>query len=78
LREVVIGRKGYSLKRFEEAFTSEAWMVRIYKVLKDRNLDDIAMKSKQRKFPSNLNKFMKDALPLFGRYKYGNKIPSII
>lgn len=33
-RNVLIGYKGYELEHFEEAFTSEHWLVRIYKVKK--------------------------------------------
>ena len=33
VRKTVIGNKNYKLKHFEEAFTSERWLVRIYKVL---------------------------------------------
>jgi len=42
----MIGKKVRKLKRFEEAFTSESWMVRIYKVNKDGNLDGVQMKNK--------------------------------
>lgn len=33
VRRSVIGNKDYKLKHFEEAFTSERWLVRIYRVL---------------------------------------------
>ena len=33
VRRTVIGNKDFKLKHFEEAFTSERWLVRIYKVL---------------------------------------------
>jgi len=41
LRKQEIGRKGYKLKNFEEAFTSENWMIRIFKVKEYGNRDDI-------------------------------------
>lgn len=31
-RQAVIGNKDFNLKHFEEAYTSERWLVRIYKV----------------------------------------------
>ena len=33
VRRTVIGNKNFKLKHFEEAFTSERWLVRIYRVL---------------------------------------------
>ena len=33
VRHTVIGNKNFKLKHFEEAFTSERWLVRIYRVL---------------------------------------------
>jgi dolichyl-diphosphooligosaccharide--protein glycosyltransferase len=32
VRQAVIGLKDYKLTHFEEAYTSERWLVRIYKV----------------------------------------------
>jgi dolichyl-diphosphooligosaccharide--protein glycosyltransferase len=32
-----IGRKDFELKHVEEAFTSQNWLVRIYRVKKDGN-----------------------------------------
>ena len=32
VRNAIIGRKGFKLTYFEEAYTSERWLVRIYKV----------------------------------------------
>ena len=39
VRNAVIGHKGYSLNRFQEAYTSERWLVRIYKVNPLPNMD---------------------------------------
>jgi len=33
VRQAVIGKKNFKLNYFEEAYTSERWLVRIYKVL---------------------------------------------
>ena len=33
VRKAVIGNRDFKLTHFEEAFTSERWLVRIYKVL---------------------------------------------
>ncbi|KAL1227248.1 Dolichyl-diphosphooligosaccharide--protein glycosyltransferase subunit STT3B [Trichinella spiralis] len=40
-RNTVIGNKKFNLEHLEEAFTSEHWLVRIYKVKKPRNMDSI-------------------------------------
>lgn len=37
VRHMEIGRKDFELKHVEEAFTSQNWLVRIYKVKKDGN-----------------------------------------
>ena len=34
VRHTVIGNKHFKLKHFEEAFTSERWLVRIYRVIR--------------------------------------------
>lgn len=39
VRKAVIGNKDYKLNHFEEAFTSERWIVRIYKVLPLPSMD---------------------------------------
>lgn len=50
-----MGLKGYKLKHFTEAFTSENWIVRIFKVKKRHNRDGIIYRSKVLyNFPSNL------------------------
>jgi len=38
VRQAVIGFKNYKLERFTEAYTSDRWIVRIYKVNKEPNL----------------------------------------
>ncbi|KRX94127.1 Dolichyl-diphosphooligosaccharide--protein glycosyltransferase subunit STT3B, partial [Trichinella pseudospiralis] len=40
-RNTVIGNKKFNLEHLEEAFTSEHWLVRIYKVKKPRNIYSI-------------------------------------
>jgi len=40
VRKSVIGNKDFELTHFEEAFTSERWLVRIYKVLDLPPMDD--------------------------------------
>ena len=40
VRHTVIGNKNFKLKHFEEAFTSERWLVRIYRVLPLPAMDD--------------------------------------
>jgi len=41
VRNTEMGLKGYKLKHFEEAFTSENWIVRIFKVKNRNNRDGI-------------------------------------
>jgi hypothetical protein len=36
---MIIQHKGFKLKHFREAFTSERWIVRIYEVLPPVNMD---------------------------------------
>lgn len=36
-RSVEIGNKNFELERLEEAYTTEHWLVRIYKVKKEEN-----------------------------------------
>ena len=40
VRKGVIGNRGFKLTHFEEAFTSERWLVRIYKVLPMPAMDE--------------------------------------
>lgn len=39
VRKAVIGNKDFKLEYFEEAFTSERWLVRIYKVKQPAAMD---------------------------------------
>jgi hypothetical protein len=39
VRNAEIGHKGFKLKHFREAYTSERWIVRIYEVLPLANMD---------------------------------------
>ena len=38
-RNVEIGHKNFELEHLEEAYTTEHWLVRVYRVLKDGNVD---------------------------------------
>ena len=40
VRKSIIGNRDFELTHFEEAFTSERWLVRIYKVLDYPAMDD--------------------------------------
>ncbi|KAK8797136.1 hypothetical protein WA158_004346 [Blastocystis sp. Blastoise] len=67
LREQVAGYQNYKLKHFEEAFTSEHWIIRIFKVKKDNAIDPSperarAIELEQRKIESGVS-----SLP---EYKY--------
>lgn len=39
VRKVSIGHKGFDLEYFEEAFTSNHWLVRIFRMLPEKNLE---------------------------------------
>jgi dolichyl-diphosphooligosaccharide--protein glycosyltransferase len=45
VRHAEIGEKNIKLRQFREVFTSEHWIVRIYKVLPEENRDAIKPKS---------------------------------
>jgi dolichyl-diphosphooligosaccharide--protein glycosyltransferase len=45
LRGYEMGKKNIKLRKFEEAFTSEHWMIRIYKVKDLGNRHQVAMKN---------------------------------
>lgn len=46
VRSTEMGRKNIKLKHFEEAFTSENWIVRIFRTKKRNNRNKIEIKSK--------------------------------
>uniref|UniRef100_A0A0R3RI18 dolichyl-diphosphooligosaccharide--protein glycotransferase n=1 Tax=Elaeophora elaphi TaxID=1147741 RepID=A0A0R3RI18_9BILA len=56
-RGYVIGRKNIVLEHLEEAYTSENWLVRIYKVLKQSNRPVIPKKNRRKQ--SMLNSYSK-------------------
>ena len=47
VRNCDIGVKDIKLKHFREAYTTERWIVRIYQVLKDSNMDPPIIKDQQ-------------------------------
>ena len=51
-RNTPVGVKNIKLKYLEEAYTSENWLVRIYRVKKEANRDNRAKLTKRRKFSS--------------------------
>jgi len=53
-----MGRKNIKLKHFEEAFTSESWIVRIFRVKNRNNRHKIEFKSKAlAAFPAKVEEF---------------------
>jgi len=75
LRGTEIGHKGFKLKRFEEAFTSENWIVRIFKVLPRESRESVIIhKSKLlQAFPENVDT-LKEESKAFVNHKYGVKV----
>merc|ERR1712061_750853 len=49
-RNSAVGVKNIKLKYLEEAYTTENWLVRIYRVKKEANRDSRAKLTKRRKF----------------------------
>lgn len=73
VRNTVMGKKNYKLQHFEEAFTSENWIVRIFRVKPRENRDGIKFRSKKiAAFPAKLDEFVKE-VPIFRNHKYKNK-----
>lgn len=70
--------KGFKLKKYEEAFTSENWIVRIFKV-KERNARDaVIIRSKQMiNFPEKLDE-LKEKNEIFRNHKYKTKLTSAL
>mmetsp|Transcript_59114 Transcript_59114/g.68406 ORF Transcript_59114/g.68406 Transcript_59114/m.68406 type:complete len:756 (+) Transcript_59114:26-2293(+) len=76
VRNVEMGLKGFKLRRFEEAFTSESWIVRIYRVLPRENRESITMKPKKlANYPAKdkLQSF-KETSVAFAYNKYDDKV----
>ena len=62
------------MQRFEEAFTSQYWIVRIYRVKPRENRDSLRVRSKTlRKFPNDLQQFKMEN-SIYNNYKYFNKV----
>jgi hypothetical protein len=62
------------LRRFEEAFTSENWIVRIYRVKPRENRESIVMKSKYLyRYPDN-EEAVKRESSAFANHKFAKKI----
>lgn len=73
LRGGEIGHKGFKLRRFEEAYTSENWIVRIYRVKPRENRESVAMRSRiLGNMPEDWEGLKKT--PTFHHHKYANKI----
>lgn len=68
--------KGFKLKRYEEAFTSENWIVRIYKVKPRNSRDGVIIRSRQLiNFPEKLDE-IKEKSEIFKTHKYRTKVLS--
>lgn len=64
VRRAVIGNSGFKLKHFEEAYTTDRWLVRIYKVLDPPEMDP-KMESRNNKANLVLPKLPKMQMPTF-------------
>ena len=77
LRNVMMGRKNIRLKRFEEAFTSKHWMIRIYRVKDLPNRVQIASKLTRqtlKAFPTDVDSFYRNNFRLYNLHKFKHKI----
>mmetsp|Transcript_34527 Transcript_34527/g.31225 ORF Transcript_34527/g.31225 Transcript_34527/m.31225 type:complete len:449 (-) Transcript_34527:73-1419(-) len=73
LRQSEIGNKGFKLRRFEEAFTSENWIVRIYRRKPRENRESISMKGRGHRYPENADEWQKKSLTFFN-HPYQKKV----
>jgi len=74
VRQYEIGLKGFKLKHFEEAFTSQSWIVRIYRVKKRENRDGLKIRSRFLiTFPKSVEEYQ-EKTEIFNGYKYKFKI----
>jgi len=75
LRGAEIGHKGFKLRRFEEAFTSENWIVRLYKVKPRENRESIVINkaSSLADFPEDVKEFT-TVSKAFLAHKYAGKV----
>lgn len=64
VRKAVIGNSNFKLKHFEEAYTSDRWLVRIYKVLDPPEMDP-KMESRNSKSNQVLPSLPKMRMPSF-------------
>ncbi len=77
VRQTEIGLKGYKLKNYEEVFTSENWIVRIFKVKPRNPRDYIIVRSKHLlNFPAKLEE-IKEKNEIFNGHKYRTKVNAI-
>jgi dolichyl-diphosphooligosaccharide---protein glycosyltransferase len=71
-RGVEIGFKDIKLEHMEEAFTSEHWLVRIYRVKKPKNHVQVATTKRQAKFKRTISQ--KSARKMEGLLKKATKL----
>lgn len=66
-RNVEIGHKNFELEHLEEAYTTEHWLVRVYRVLKDVNVDKKSKLNKRLKknISKKVSHFLKSSLFMF-------------
>lgn len=64
-RNAVIGHKDFDLTYLEEAYTSEHWLVRIYRVKKPHEFNRPSVKADERVVPSS--EFVTKKVSLFSK-----------
>jgi dolichyl-diphosphooligosaccharide--protein glycosyltransferase len=72
-RNTAVGVKNIKLKHLEEAYTSENWLVRIYRVKKEANRDDKGKLSRRKKFSSKKTSRKRD-----GTFRAGSILPASV
>jgi len=75
LRGAEIGHKGFKLRRFEEAYTSENWIVRIYRVKSRENRESVLIKPRVAGL-ADLSE-VRDVSKAFLNHKYSNKVSPV-
>jgi dolichyl-diphosphooligosaccharide--protein glycosyltransferase len=74
VRNAEIGRKGYKLTFFEEAFTSESWIVRIFRRKPRQNREGLRFSSPSlATFPENIDEAINNS-ETFDQLSYKNKV----
>jgi len=73
-----MGKKGYKLKYFKEAYTTKSWMIRIFSVNNLANRDELVIRNEfdSKKYPNKLKEFKEKNFKLYNLHKFNQKVNS--